>query len=296
MTAAPDDPCGLFAAKGQAMPACSEPLVKRSIPAPSRDLDPRPSRAPRNGQDAPQDASQDCGPASVLSIDLRRVLVPAAQENTARPEISVSQARIPSAQPHGHPVAGPLVAAIEALAGPKGPVAIAIAGGVFLLLNSDRFSVTRVADEPAAADTASTPAEETSLPPAAARAPDANAATPQEAQSPAAQDAGDDAVGGEPQGDGLPSFDLVRVEPDGSAVIAGRAAPYAELVLLHNGEPIGTVKADWAGEWAFVTDRPLPADQHEITLLVNEPDAEITLPQGAEAPPRVSGLGNTRPR
>ena len=88
----------------------------------------------------------------------------------------------------------------------------------------------------------------------------------------------------------------MRVEPDGSAVIAGRAAPYAELVLLHNGEPIGTVRADWAGEWAFVTDRPLPADRHEITLLVNDPDAEITLPQGAEPSSRVSGLGDSRPR
>lgn len=289
MTAAPDDPRGLFAAKGQALPACSEPLVKRSIPAPSPDRVSGPTGAPRNGQDAPQDASKDASkgvskdesPASVLSIDLRRVLVPVAQEKTVRPELSVSQAQVPSAQPNGHPVAGPLVAAM---------IAIAMAGGGFVLLNSDRFSVTRVADEPAAADTASTTAEAPAS--GAAEEPETAAAERQETGSPAAQKPAD----GEPQGSSLPSFDLVRVEPDGSAVIAGRAAPYAELVLLHNGEPIGTVKADWFGEWAFVTDRPLPADQHEITLLVNEPDAEITLPQGAEAPARVSGLGNTRPR
>ncbi len=76
----------------------------------------------------------------------------------------------------------------------------------------------------------------------------------------------------------LPSFDLVRVEPDGAAVIAGRAAPYAELILLHNGEPIGQVTADWTGEWVFVSDEPLKTDRHQFTLLINKPDASITIP------------------
>ena len=191
-----------------------------------------------------------------------------------------------SSQPNGHPVAGPLVAAL---------VAIAMAGGVFFLLNSDRFSLTRVADE-LAADTPSTPAAESDVATGAAADPETEAAERLETGSPAAREAADETAEEAPEGGSLPSFDLVRVEPDGSAVIAGRAAPYAELVLLHNGEPIGTVRADWFGEWAFVTDRPLPADQHEITLLVNEPDAEITLPEGAEAPAQMSGRGDSRPR
>lgn len=292
MSSSPDGSSKLFAAKGRAMPACSERLEKRSVPAPPRDGDLGPTLASVNGQDAPQEP-QDDGPASVLSIDLRRVLVPAPQETPApTPEGPIpSQTQVPPPQPQGRAMAGPFIAAM---------VAIAIAGGVFFLLNTDRLSVTRMADEPAAADTASAPAEETGLPAAAAPELDANAATPQETQSPKAQDAAgdgtDDGSDDAAPGGSLPSFDLVRVEPDGSAVIAGRAAPYAELVLLHNGEPIGTVKADWAGEWAFVTDRPLPAERHEITLLVNDPDAEITLPQGAEPSSRVTDLGGSQPR
>lgn len=290
MNSAPDGFSELFAAKGRALPACSERLEKRSVPPPPRDGEPGPAAAPHPDQEAPQD-SQDDGPASVLSIDLRRVLVPAAQQAPAPDGPSPSQTQVPPSQPQGHAGAGPFVAAM---------VAIAIAGGVFFLLNTERLSVTRVADEPAAADTASAPAEDRAededLRAAASREPQAPSEAPPEAEGPTVQDAASEEEDQGSEGGSLPSFDLVRVEPDGSAVIAGRAAPYAELVLLHNGEPIGTVTADWAGEWAFVTDRPLPADRHEITLLVNEPDAEVTLPQGAEPSSRVSDLGGMPPR
>ncbi len=82
----------------------------------------------------------------------------------------------------------------------------------------------------------------------------------------------------------LPSFDLVRVEPDGAAVIAGRAAPYAELILFHNGRLIGQVTADWAGEWVFVSDEPLETDRHQFALLINKPDALITIPAAGLTP------------
>ena len=180
MSTSPDGSSELFAAKGRAMPACSERLEKRSVPAPARDGDPGPIRAPVKGQDALQEP-QDDGPASVLSIDLRRVLVPAPQETISAPEgPSPAQTQMPPPRPQGHAMAGPVVAAM---------VAIAVAGGVFFLLNTDRLSVTRVAEEPAAADAASAPAEETGLPAAAAREPDDTSATPQEAQRPTAQDA-----------------------------------------------------------------------------------------------------------
>jgi len=37
-------------------------------------------------------------------------------------------------------------------------------------------------------------------------------------------------------GDGVPAFDIARIEPTGEAVIAGRATPGATVELLRNGE------------------------------------------------------------
>ena len=38
------------------------------------------------------------------------------------------------------------------------------------------------------------------------------------------------------QRDGVPAFDVARIEPTGEAVIAGRAMPGATVELLRNGE------------------------------------------------------------
>ncbi len=51
-----------------------------------------------------------------------------------------------------------------------------------------------------------------------------------------------------------PSFDIVRVNPDGGTVIAGRAAPHANVTLTADGQKIGTVTADDRGEWVSVPE------------------------------------------
>jgi nucleoid-associated protein YgaU len=59
-----------------------------------------------------------------------------------------------------------------------------------------------------------------------------------------------------------PSFDVVRVEPDGRAVIAGRAAPGAEVELRSRGQVIDRVQASRRGEWVAIPAEPLaPGDQ-----------------------------------
>jgi hypothetical protein len=184
-------------------------------------------------------------------------------------------------QPQGQGMAGPFIAAL---------IAVSIAGGVFYVFETDRFSVMPVAEKSSAAGVESTSSDDTILSSEGSQPQEHESDTPQEA--PASESEEETA----PEDGSLPSFDLVRVEADGSAVIAGRAAPYTELILLHNGDPIGKVKADWAGEWAFVTDKPLQTDRHKITILVNDPDAEITLPEGAEPPAQVGGLGSSQSR
>jgi nucleoid-associated protein YgaU len=69
-----------------------------------------------------------------------------------------------------------------------------------------------------------------------------------------------------------PSFDIVRVTPEGSSVIAGRAAPNAEVTVLDSGQPIGHATADQAGQWVVLPDQKLPAGGQELTLSAKEPD------------------------
>lgn len=63
-----------------------------------------------------------------------------------------------------------------------------------------------------------------------------------------------------------PSFDTVRVDAGGNAVIAGRAAPGATVTITANGKPIGTAKADSSGSFAFVTSKPLAAGGQQLAL------------------------------
>jgi nucleoid-associated protein YgaU len=54
-----------------------------------------------------------------------------------------------------------------------------------------------------------------------------------------------------------PSFDVVKVGPGGTAVIAGRAEPGAKVVVRDGDKAIGEVTADRRGEWVLVPEQPL---------------------------------------
>jgi nucleoid-associated protein YgaU len=63
-----------------------------------------------------------------------------------------------------------------------------------------------------------------------------------------------------------PQFDVVRVDPSGNAVIAGRAAPGAVVTIKAGTSVLGTVTADADGAFAFVPDSPLPAGPKQLSL------------------------------
>ncbi|WP_367035374.1 LysM peptidoglycan-binding domain-containing protein [Agrobacterium arsenijevicii] len=65
---------------------------------------------------------------------------------------------------------------------------------------------------------------------------------------------------------GAPTFDVLRVEPDGSAVIAGKAQPGSKLEILSNGKVIAQTTIDGSGDFAAVFDNPLPPGDHELVL------------------------------
>jgi nucleoid-associated protein YgaU len=79
-----------------------------------------------------------------------------------------------------------------------------------------------------------------------------------------------------------PSFDVVRIGARGDAVMAGRAAPGAEVIILDGDAEIGRVRADGRGEWVFVSASPMRPGGRELTLRARNPDGTE-----AEAPSTV---------
>ena len=73
--------------------------------------------------------------------------------------------------------------------------------------------------------------------------------------------------------DAAPSFDIVRVSPDGDAVIAGRAAPGATVTVLEDGRPIGHATADARGEWVLLPTQPLASGKRALSLEVERAGA-----------------------
>ncbi|MCI5043145.1 MAG: LysM peptidoglycan-binding domain-containing protein [Aquisalinus sp.] len=69
-----------------------------------------------------------------------------------------------------------------------------------------------------------------------------------------------------------PRFDIVRVDRSGFAVIAGIAAPNAEVTIFANEEPLETETAGRDGSWAINTDTPLNAGPVELTLSMTTTD------------------------
>lgn len=68
-----------------------------------------------------------------------------------------------------------------------------------------------------------------------------------------------------------PAFDIVRVEPDGDAVVAGRSAPGVPVELMRGDEVLGREVADQAGEFVIVPPR-LPPGSYQLALRAKLPD------------------------
>jgi nucleoid-associated protein YgaU len=63
-----------------------------------------------------------------------------------------------------------------------------------------------------------------------------------------------------------PTFDLVRVEPDGSLLVAGKAAPMADVELITTGSALAVAKAETGGDFVVILDDPLKPGEYQFSL------------------------------
>lgn len=78
-----------------------------------------------------------------------------------------------------------------------------------------------------------------------------------------------------------PSFDIIRIEPDGQSIVAGRAAPGSEWILLNNGKPIASVRADVNGEWVVLPDASLVPGANAFSLVPKTERGKVAVPAPA---------------
>ncbi len=74
-----------------------------------------------------------------------------------------------------------------------------------------------------------------------------------------------------------PTFDIVRAEPDGSVVMAGRAEPGWTAIVEDEGKDIGRAKADENGEWVIQPTTKLSRGEHSLELTAKAPKGDRTV-------------------
>jgi nucleoid-associated protein YgaU len=89
-----------------------------------------------------------------------------------------------------------------------------------------------------------------------------------------------------------PHFDVVRIEPTGEAVIAGKGEPNVKVELLASGRVVGEVKADATGAFVILPP-PLKPGDYDLTLrqtpegktaVLSTQDVAVSVPVKAGAP------------
>ena len=73
-----------------------------------------------------------------------------------------------------------------------------------------------------------------------------------------------------------PTFDVVRINPQGDAVLAGQAKPGTRVEIFESDQKIGEVETDRRGEWVFVPERPLTPGNRRLSLIMRDKDGAST--------------------
>lgn len=73
-----------------------------------------------------------------------------------------------------------------------------------------------------------------------------------------------------------PVFDILRVDRDGSVVIAGKAAANSNVEVVAGARVVGTAKAGSNGDFAVVLDNPLKPGDHQLVLRARNESRAVT--------------------
>lgn len=80
-------------------------------------------------------------------------------------------------------------------------------------------------------------------------------------------------------GAGVPGFDVLRVEPDGSTVIAGRGEPGTRLEIVNGDEVLATAEVGPSGDFAAVFEKPLDPGDYQLSLRTIGKDGKASVSQ-----------------
>ncbi|MBL9060819.1 MAG: hypothetical protein JNK88_12430, partial [Mangrovicoccus sp.] len=69
-----------------------------------------------------------------------------------------------------------------------------------------------------------------------------------------------------------PRFDLVRVEPGGETLVAGRALPGRKVAILLDGQAVGEAETDAAGQFVAFVGLPSSAEARVMSLAAEAGD------------------------
>ena len=75
----------------------------------------------------------------------------------------------------------------------------------------------------------------------------------------------------------IPKVDIIKVEPDGSFVIAGEGKPNSEILILEKGKIIESAKVDKSGTWAIISNKRLSSGDNLIVIDQNNQDGTHSL-------------------
>jgi len=177
-------------------------------------------------------------------------------------------------------VAAVVVAAIYWTGGEdKGPAEETVASGADTAAVSSQEGAAQVGQ----VETASEPAPEAGATDQVSirEVPRSGEAEPAAGQVEAGTDAAAGQVAALPGDSGppleAPRFDIVRVEPNGDSVIAGRAEPGSVIILLDGEEEIARATANESGSWAIIVAEPLGPGDHQLGLRAELPDGRVVL-------------------
>ena len=137
---------------------------------------------------------------------------------------------------------------------------LTVAAIVAILVSVVGYEVVKnkAADQPPAAETATEPAPAATEPAPAATepAPAATEPAPASTPQPAATQTAPAATTPAPAAAVSPTFDVVRLDPNGAAVVAGQVAAGAQVSLLVDGAEVATATADESGKFVAMFDLP----------------------------------------